>query len=96
MPRKKTASQIAREIAEVTGRRGGQWRGSEVQSLLFARSRWTPIAAKAWARGHGYRGAKVHATDNYLRLRQHDPVPGTQKRTITFGNGIRAVIEQVK
>ena len=35
-------------------------------------------------------------TDNYVRLRQFDPVPGTQKRTITFGKGIKAVVEQVK
>ena len=44
----------------------------------------------------GFESAKVHATDDYLRLRQFPPVPGTQKRTITFGDGIKAVIEQVK
>lgn len=79
------------------GRRNpGRWRGTEVQSLLFSRPEWTPSKATAWARGHGYRSAKVDVTDNYVRLRQFDPVAGTQKRTITFGEGIKAVIEQVK
>lgn len=98
---KKTKRQLDQEIAAILRGRSashsghGAWRGSEVQSLLFARPQWTPSKAKAWALEHGYRSAKVHATANYLRLRQFDPVPGTQKRTITFGDGIRAVIEQV-
>ena len=79
------------------GRRNpGRWRGTEVQALLFARPQWTPGAAKEWAAAHDYKSGKVHVTDNYVRLRQFDPVRGTQKRTITFGDGIKAVIEQVK
>jgi hypothetical protein len=79
------------------GRRNpGRWRGTEVQALLFERPRWTPTAAKAWASSHDFRSGKVHVTDNYVRLRRFDPVRGTQKRTITFGDGIKAVIEQVK
>lgn len=77
-------------------RNPGRWRGTEVQALLFARPRWTPSAAKEWAAAHDYRSGKVHVTDDYVRLRQFDPVRGTQKRTITFGDGIKAVIEQVK
>ena len=77
-------------------RNPGRWRGTEVQALLFERPRWTPHAAKAWARDHDFKSVKVHVTDNYVRLRQFDPVPGTQKRTITFGDGIKAVVEQVK
>lgn len=103
MPRKKTEAQLDREIAEVTGhnpnghrRGGGDWKGSEVQSLLFDRSQWTPRSARAWAKKHGYRSVKVHETDNYIRLRQFAPVGGTEKRTITFGRGIRAVVEQVR
>jgi hypothetical protein len=112
MARKKSAAQLDREIAKVldkSPRRSGRrdrdrprrkpsdsWLGSKVQSLLFARPRWTPSAAKVWAHEHGYRSGKVHATDKYIRLRQFTPVPGTEKRTITFGDGIRAVIEQVK
>lgn len=79
------------------GRRStGRWRGTEVQSLLFSRPRWTESAAKKWAREHLYRSGAVDVTDNYVRLRQFDPVPGTQKRTITSGDGIKAVIAQVK
>lgn len=79
------------------GRRNpGRWKGTEVQSLLFERPQWTPSRAKEWAKDHDYRSGKVDVTDNYVRLRQFAPVRGTQKRTITFGDGIKAVIEQVK
>lgn len=67
-----------------------------MQSLLFARPRWTESTAKAWAREHAYKSGKVDVTDAYIRLRQFDPVKGLKKRTITFGDGIKAVIEQVK
>lgn len=77
------------------GRSPDHWKGSEVQSLLFARPQWTPSRAKEWAHAHDYRGGKVDVTDSYVRLRQFAPTPGTQKRTITFGDGIKAVIEQV-
>ena len=71
------------------------WKGSEIQSLLFDKQ-WTPSEAKDWATSHGYKATKVHVTDNYIRLRQFKPVPGTEKRTITLGQGIKAIIEQVK
>ena len=110
MPRTKSSRQLDREIAEALSRRGERrgrepsreqhhvrrWKGTEVQSLLFARPQWTASRAKAWAKSHDYNMGKVDVTDNYVRLRQFDPVPGTQKRTITFGNGIKAVVEQVK
>ncbi len=106
MPRKKTgrvvsaktASQLNRDITAALngGNPGPKWAaGSKVQSLLFDRARWTPSTAKTWARGHGYKSGKVHVTDNYVRLRQFAPVARTQKRTISFGSGIKAVIEQV-
>jgi hypothetical protein len=82
---------------EHRGRRSrGRWRGTEVQSLLFARPRWTEGKAKSWAKDHDYKSGQVDITDNYVRLRQFDPIAGTQKRTITFGDGIKAIIEQVK
>ena len=104
---KKSGRQLDREINEALASRGssrehharrnpGSWRGTEVQSLLFSRPEWTPGKAKTWAKGHDFRYGNVDVTDNYVRLRQFDPVPGTQKRTITFGKGIKAVIEQVK
>jgi len=107
--RNKTTAQIEREIAEVVGGNPGHprrprrsrhvalkpWAGSEVQSLLFDKQ-WTHSEAKRWARDHGYRSGKVHVTDDYIRLRQFEPVSGREKRTIPFGQGIKAVIEQVK
>lgn len=105
-----TKRQLNREIAEALGRRHSRrthserhgrrvelkpWPGSEVQSLLFDKQ-WTVAEAKDWARAHGYKASKVHETDNYIRLRQFDPIPGTEKRTITFGQGIKAIIEQVR
>jgi hypothetical protein len=71
------------------------WAGSKVQSLLFDKQ-WTVHEARQWARDHGYRNGKVHETDNYIRLRQFEPVSGTEKRTITFGQGIKAIVEEVK
>jgi hypothetical protein len=104
----KTKRQLDREIAEALGRRRRvhstrrgrhvalkPWPGSEVQSLLFDKQ-WTVPEAKQWAHDHGYRSGKVHETDNYIRLRQFEPVAGTEKRTITFGQGIKAIIEEVK
>jgi len=105
----KTKRQLDQEIAECLGgthrrahstRRGRHvalkpWPGSEVQSLLFDKQ-WTVPEAKQWARDHGYRNGKVHVTDDHIRLRQFEPVSGTEKRTITFGQGIKAIIEEVK
>lgn len=86
-----------REDRPHRGRRNpGRWKGTEVQSLLFARPQWTPSRAKEWAREHDYQSGKADVTDNYVRLRQFAPVPGTQKRTITFGEGIKAIIEETR
>jgi hypothetical protein len=109
MARKKTAAQLNRDIAGFLGGNPGHrtrssrgrhvalkpWSGSEVQSLLFDKQ-WTPAEAKDWARSHGYRASKVHVTDDYIRLRQFEPIEGRAKRTITFGQGIKAIIEEVR
>jgi hypothetical protein len=107
VPRKKSPAQLNREIAEAIGgnpgHRPGQhvahhalhWKGSKIQSLLFDRQ-WDVGEAKQWARDHGYKAGKVHVTDNYIRLRQRRPLSGAEKRTITFGQGIKAIVEQVR
>lgn len=77
-------------------RRQGNWRGTEVQSLLFQRPMWTVARAKAWAKNARYRYGDVDVKENFIHLRQFDPVPGTAKRTVMFGKGLRAIIEQVK
>jgi hypothetical protein len=106
----KSKAQLDREIAAVLygggkrlQRRAGKhvahhsqhWKGGEIQSLLFDKQ-WTPAEAKRWATEHGYKAAKVHVTDNYIRLRQFEPIEGTEKRTIELGQGIKAILEQVK
>lgn len=69
--------------------------GTEVQTLLFPREKFTPLRAKAWAQHHGFRYGKVDTAGNFHRLRQHPPgsfVKGSF-RTIPFGkSGIKAVI----
>jgi hypothetical protein len=103
----KAKRQLDREIDEfLQGRNPGpfgrhvahhaqHWKGSEIQSLLFDKQ-WTVPEAKRWAHEHGYKAAKVHVTDAYIRIRQFAPALGTEKRTITLGQGIKAIIEQVK
>lgn len=71
-----------------TARRGSM----RVQSLLFARPRWTPARAKAWARSHGYRSAKVDVTAEHVRLRQSAPGSKRVFRTVQFGKGVSAVV----
>ncbi len=70
------------------------WRGSNVQSLLFTRSKWSVGHAMMWAHAHGYKHHKVDVTEGHIRLRQFTPHKNRTKRTITFGKGIKAVIEQ--
>lgn len=70
---------------------------TEVQSLLFDKSKWTPAGARKWLADHGYKVPAVDTTADYHRFRQFPPFQykkGTF-RTIQFGaarNGIKAVI----
>jgi hypothetical protein len=96
LSRSSHAEKLGRGQTHHARRNPGRWKGTKVQALLFERPRWTPEKATTWAEEHDLKSEKVHVTDNYVRLRQFAPVRGTQKRTITFGEGIKAVIEQVK
>lgn len=72
-------------------------KSTEVQSVLFDKTRWTPSAAKKWLSSHGYKTPAVDTTADYHRYRQSPPFnfeKGTF-RTITLGaasKGIKAVI----
>lgn len=68
-----------------------RWSSSDVQSLLFDRDKYTAAKAKHWAEDHGYRFGKVDTTAEHHRLRQFDP-DGRPCRTVTFGQGIKAVV----
>lgn len=78
-----------RLAAGARGPRGGR---TEVQSLLFARSRWAPAEAKRWAQRNGYKFGAVDVTDALIRLRQADPGKFKRLRTIEYGHGIKAVV----
>jgi hypothetical protein len=45
----------------------------EIQSIVFARVKWTEAKAKAWLRRHGYRTPTPDRGPNYLHFRQHPP-----------------------
>jgi hypothetical protein len=50
--------------------------GSRVQSLMFSKDYYTPSAAKAWAKAHGYAFGKVDSggpSAKYHHLRQFEP-----------------------
>lgn len=58
-----------------------------VQTLLFAKERWTVPKACAWARAHDWACHKVDTSGEFIRLRQIDPErfrPGSF-RTVYFG-----------
>jgi hypothetical protein len=72
-------------------------KSTEVQSVLFLRTKWTPAVAAKWLSAHGYKTPAVDTTAEYHRYRQSPPFnfkKGTF-RTITLGataRGIKAVI----
>lgn len=72
-------------------------KSTEVQSLLFDKSKWSITAAKKWLSSHKHKPSKAESSGDYHRFRQRPPFQfqkGTF-RTITLGrasNGIKAVI----
>ena len=70
-----------------------------VQSLLFAKTKYTPTKAKSWARYHGFRNIDVDEKPNVLRIRQIDPalMQANSFVIINFGlSGIQAVLAKRK
>lgn len=76
-------------------------RPTSLQSILFLRTRWTPIQARAWLKTQGYstRMQRSPKSDDarYFRFRQATPTQfkGHTFRTITLGEakyGIKAII----
>ncbi len=73
---------------------------SLVQSLRFDKAKhprgkpaWTPKAATAWSRKHGYRAGEVVDAPGQYRVRQFDP-GHCEYRIVPYGaSGISAVIE---
>jgi hypothetical protein len=71
-------------------------KSTEVQTILFDKSKWTISAAKKWLKDHGYKVPSVDTTKEYHRFRQRPPFQfqGGTFRTINFGKntGIKSVI----
>jgi hypothetical protein len=68
--------------------------GSEVQSVLFDKDKWTVEDAKQWLKDHDFKGLEVDQTENTLRFRQHDPGQYERMRTITPGAGKGAKVRK--
>lgn len=65
-----------------------------IQTLIFDRSKFTALAARAWAKGHGFENAKIDETEDSYRLRQIDPdaFDASTFRTIELRPGVKAVV----
>lgn len=69
---------------------------TEVQSVIFDKSKYNVTKAKKWLRDNDFVAPKVDKTDRYLRFRQKEPsyFDESSFRTIPFGKGtgIKAII----
>ena len=66
--------------------------GSEVQTLVFDKKRYTLTSAREWALKHNFVAPKADVTAKHIRLRQKAPGKYTRMRTITLKPGVRAVV----
>lgn len=72
-------------------------RSTEIQSLLFDKSKWTVRSAQKWLRSHNHSTKKMSTSDRYHRFNQSPPFrfqKGTF-RTINIGSekkGIKAIV----
>lgn len=65
---------------------------SDVQSVLFSRSKWSPSEAKAWLAKNEFKHGDIEEKEETLRFRQHDP-HGKTFRSEAIGDGITFVYE---
>jgi len=66
--------------------------GSQVQSLVFSRDRFTPTTARRWAANHGFSAGYVDQKPSTLRIRQRSPEGWRRMRTIRMAPGVQAVV----
>ncbi len=68
----------------------------QIQSLLFARSKWTPATAAKWLKAHKYKTPPVEETFDFLRYRQAPPLDFEKGSFVTkeFSEkqGIKAIL----
>jgi hypothetical protein len=66
--------------------------GSQVQSLVFSRDKFTTSSARRWAANHGFSAGYVDHKPNSLRIRQRSPEGWRRMRTVSMAPGVRAVV----
>ena len=68
--------------------------GTEIQTLLFSKEKFTKKTAKSWADKYDFKYGKVDETENNFRLRQQEPSDFHKDtfRTIQIKDGLQAVI----
>jgi hypothetical protein len=67
--------------------RGDKSRKSEIQSVLFSTSVWSPREAVEWLRSHGMKSTGGDNAGGYYRFRQEMPEKYKEFRTIEAGKG---------
>lgn len=67
---------------------------SRIQSLLFPRDLFEEREARRWAKEEGFLVKGVDASANFYRIRQRDPedFDAESFRTITLGDGVKAIV----
>jgi succinate dehydrogenase flavin-adding protein (antitoxin of CptAB toxin-antitoxin module) len=65
---------------------------SEIQSLIFDKSKFTADQARKWLEKNKFKHSKIDETENSFRFRQKDPNLFDRFRTKRFKPGINAVI----
>lgn len=68
--------------------------GTEAQSILFPKDKFSISEARTWLKSHGKGSGKVDSPARFHRFRQFDPSQcGATPKTISFGgSGIKAVV----
>ncbi len=90
--KKRKRSKSPRKRSRKRKQKGGAKKGSNVQSLMFAKHLWTVPKAVEWLDKHGFDYEKVDITDRYIRFRQFPP--RGRMRTVAFSeeDGIKAIL----
>lgn len=67
--------------------------GSDVQSLLFPRDRFTVAQAREWAHKHRWHIGDVDVKEHFIHIRQEDPRGFRRLRTVHLGgSGVLATV----
>ena len=64
---------------------------SDIQSIGFKRSMWTPTQAKKWIKDHGFKPMKMAIEKNYIKFRFQLPSEFKKIRTKDVGDGIHFI-----